>query len=57
MKDGRVYGDGPPQQIMNEQLIRDLYGVETKEVRVMEDQIRVYVPAYLAQIKGDKGEK
>ena len=57
IKDGAVYGDGPPEQIMSEQLIRDLYGIETKEVCFMEDQVRVYVPAYLAQIKEDKGEK
>ena len=57
IKDGKVYGNGPPKQIMNEQLVQDLYGVETKEFRFMEDQIRVYVPSHLGQIKEEQDEK
>lgn len=47
IKDGFMYGDGPPNTIITEKLIWDLYGVHTTVHSLMKDQVRIYIPVHL----------
>lgn len=44
MKDGRILSCGNPAEIMNEKLMRELYGIDVKVTGLCDDRIRVCVP-------------
>lgn len=48
MKDGRVLKYGSPKDIMNEELIHELYGIDVKMNSLCEDKIRVCIPNNIA---------
>ena len=38
IKDGRVYAEGRPEDVMDEKLIKDIYGIDTKAIDVGSDR-------------------
>lgn len=38
IKDGRVYAEGRPEDVMDEKLIKDIYGIDTKAIDVGNDR-------------------
>lgn len=43
IKDGRVFREGKPRDIMDEQLINDLYGIDVEMIRDGEDRARFFL--------------
>ena len=44
LKDGRVFAQGTPTEVLTEENIRELYGVDTKLTSIYDDRVRVFTP-------------
>lgn len=44
LKDGRVFAQGTPTEVLTEKNIRQLYGVDTKLTSIFDDRVRVFTP-------------
>lgn len=48
MKDGGILADGPPSQVVTEELMRSLYGADIRVCSLYDDRVRVCVPKSIA---------
>ena len=44
LKDGRVFAQGTPTEVLTEENIRELYGVDTRLTSIYDDRVRIFTP-------------
>lgn len=44
LRDGKVYAQGTPGEVITAENIRELYGVSTKQSSIFDDRVRVFTP-------------
>lgn len=49
MKDGSIVASGKPQDVLNAELIEQIYGIQTSVVSLAEDTVRVCVPTEIKE--------
>ena len=52
LQDGRILAEGPPDQVLTEQIVKSLYGVEVNIVSLYDDRARICIPKELANSQG-----
>ena len=49
IQQGRVLAEGPPEEILTEETIRALYGVDVEVISLYHDKVRICIPAHITK--------